>query len=278
MVDPLLALLGRPAPWLAGVLNLTPNSFSDGGRYADTEAALGHARAMLADGAALIDIGGESTAPGRPVVDTATELSRIEQVVTALSGEAVLSIDTYHAATARRCLERGARIINDVSALRADPDLARVVAGHDAGLILMHAKDGPLPHVTPADRAYDDLIGEIAEFLLRRADVAIAAGVDPAKIVVDPAASSFISHDPEDTWRLLAGFERFCALVAPFRVMIATSRKGFMPIRLADRDPISQLTSLIAVMRGASFIRTHNVAMARDFVTAGQKLGLLQAS
>ncbi|SNB70524.1 Dihydropteroate synthase [Arboricoccus pini] len=275
--DPFTRLFGVPAPWLFGVLNVTPNSFSDGGAFLGAEAAIAQGRQLMQEGAAAIDIGGESTAPGRPVLEAEEEIGRIEAVVRTLAPETVLSIDTYHARTAARSLELGARIINDVSALRADPELARVVAAHDAGLILMHAKDGPLPHVTAADRRYDDVVAEIAAFLLRQAEVAIKAGVAPERIVVDPAASSFISHDPEDTWRVLAGFERFVELVAPFKVMIATSRKGFMPIRLSERDPISQLTALVAAMRGASLIRTHNVAMARDFVIAARKMGLLPA-
>ena len=134
----LVKLLGAPAPWLMGVVNVTPDSFTDGGRFLAPDAAAAHGRQLLADGAHLLDLGGESTAPGSRPITGEEELRRLEPVVRALAPAAILSIDTYHAATAARCLELGAAIVNDVSALRADPEMAAVVrdlrpgAGDDA--------------------------------------------------------------------------------------------------------------------------------------------------
>ncbi len=267
------SLLAAPPPWILGVLNLTPDSFSDGGRFGDPESAIAAARAMMREGAAAVDVGGESTAPGRKPVDAATELARIEPVVRALAPEMPLSIDTYHAATAARCLELGARIINDVSALRADPAMVEVVAGSEAALILMHAKDAPLPHVSPRPARYRDVVEEVAAFLLERADFAVRRGIAAERIILDPGWSAFLSHDPEDSWRLLAAFDRFVARVAPFPVMVAVSRKGLLKVPMEERDPLSQLLALFALEAGAALVRTHHVRMMRQFLEAAAKCG-----
>ncbi len=257
-----------------GVLNVTPDSFSDGSLYLDPAAALAHGRQLVAEGAHILDIGGESTGPGRQPLGAAGELERIEPVVRALAREAPLSIDTYHSSTADRCLALGARIVNDVSALRADPDMVRVVRGHDAVLVLMHAKDGPMPHVTDRPSRFSDLVAEVGDFLLRRAEVALGSGLAETRIVLDPGMGSFLSLEPEDSWRLLDGFARLVERLRPFPVMIACSRKGFLGVPQAERDPLSQLAALVAVTRGAVLVRTHDVRMMRQFVEAGRRMGL----
>ena len=195
------AIAGGPPPWLMGILNVTPDSFSDGGLFLDPAAAEAQGRRLLAEGAHLVDIGGESTAPGRPVLAAEDELFRILPVVQALAQVVPLSIDTYHAATADRCLALGAQVVNDVSALRADPAMAGVVRAHGAVLVLIHAKDGPLPHATALPRHFDDVVGEVADFLLGRAEAALAAGIAEAQIVLDPGMGGFLSLEAK---RLLA--------------------------------------------------------------------------
>ncbi|MEK0083182.1 dihydropteroate synthase [Benzoatithermus flavus] len=270
----LVKLLGQEAPWLMGVLNVTPDSFTDGGRYLDTPAALAHARALLADGAHILDIGGESTAPGTRPITSEEELARIEPVVRALAAEAVLSIDTYHAATAARCVELGARIVNDVSALRADPEMAAVVRDLGPVVVLMHAKDGPLPHATDRPVHYRDVVREVGDWLAARVDAALAAGIDTDQIVLDPGWGKFLSLDPADSWELLARFEELAARFRPIPVLVAISRKGFFGVPMADRDPLSQLTSLVAVQKGAALIRTHHVRMAAQFLDAARRMRL----
>ncbi len=256
-----------------GVLNVTPDSFSDGGRFTGPEAAVVAGRAMLTDGAHLLDIGGESTAPGRRPITAEEELARIEPVVRALAPEAFLSIDTYHARTAARCLELGARMINDTSALRADPDLAAVVREHGAFLVLMHAKDGPLPHVTPAERHYTDVVREVGDFLEERVAFALARGIPAERLVLDPGWSAFLSHDPEDTFRLLRGLDRLVARFRPIPILVAISRKGVLRVPLSERDPVSQLVALFAVSKGALYVRTHAPRMMAQFVEAARRCG-----
>ncbi|MEM9627795.1 MAG: dihydropteroate synthase [Pseudomonadota bacterium] len=257
-----------------GVLNITPDSFTDGGMYASYDDAVRHARRLITEGADILDIGGESTAPGSRPIDADSELARVREVVATLGGEFPLSIDTYRSATAARCLELGAKVINDVSALRADPDLAAVVREHRALLIMMHAKDGPLPHASDTPRYYDNLILEIGDFLQRRVDYALAAGIAEDYLVVDPGWGRFISLDPADTWQLLAAFEGLVQRLQPIPVMVSTSRKGFLSVPMEERDPLSQLTSLVGVMRGARLIRTHRPRMARQFLDAAEHMRL----
>lgn len=268
-----LTLFPPPPPWIMGVLNVTPDSFSDGGRFCGPDTAIAAGRAMLAEGAHFLDIGGESTAPGRRPIDAAEELARIEPVVRELAREAFLSIDTYHVRTAERCLALGARMINDTSALRAEPELASVVREHGAMLVLMHAKDGPLPHVTSADRRYVDVVQEIGDFLEERIAFALARGIPAERLILDPGWSAFLSHDPEDTFRLLRGLDRLVERFRPIPILVAISRKGVLRVPLAERDPVSQLAALIAASRGALYVRTHAPKMMAQFLEMARRCG-----
>ncbi|MFL5338006.1 MAG: dihydropteroate synthase [Geminicoccaceae bacterium] len=271
----LVKLLGAPAPWLMGVVNITPDSFSDGGRHLAPDAAIAHGRRLLAEGAQILDLGGESTAPGSRPITSEEELLRLEPVVRGLAhGGAVLSIDTYHAATAARCIELGAMIVNDVSALRADPDMAAVVRDLGPVLVMMHAKDGPLPHATDRPVAYRDVVDDVAAWLKARVEVAVAAGIDPDQIVLDPGWGKFLSLEPEHSWEMLARFDELVARLAPLPVSVGISRKGFFRVPMAERDPLSQLTSLVATQKGAALIRTHDVRMARQFLDAASRMRL----
>lgn len=275
----LTTLLPTPAPWIMGVLNVTPDSFSDAGRFLDPAPAIARARLMAADGAAIIDVGGESTAPGSAPIGWQEELARVEPVVRALAPAGlILSIDTYHHRTAARCLELGARIINDVSAARAEPDTASVVREHGAVLVMMYAKDSPLPHATDRPARYRDPAAEIADFLLRRVDWALSRGLSPNQLVADPGMGRFVSLDPAHSWRLLADFARIVDRLRPLPVLAGTSRKGFLGVPPPDRDPLSQLTALHAIQQGATIARTHEPRMMRQFLDAARLMGTLPAT
>ena len=269
----LVNLLGGGAPWLMGVVNVTPDSFSDGGRHLAADAAVAHGRQLVVDGADLLDLGGESTAPGSRPITSDEELRRLEPVVRALAGEAVLSIDTYHAATAERCIMLGASVINDVSALRADPEMVAIVRDLRPVLVMMHAKDGPLPHATDRPAHYGDVVRDVADWLSARVDVALKAGIDADQIVVDPGWGKFLSLEPDHSWEMLARFEELVARLTPIPVLVGTSRKGFFGVPLAERDPVSQLSALVAAEKGAALLRTHNVRMAAQFVAAAERMG-----
>ena len=267
-------LLGASAPWLMGVVNVTPDSFSDGGRHLAPDAAIAHGRQLLADGAHVLDLGGESTAPGSRPITSEEELARLEPVVRGLVHEAILSIDTYHAATAARCIELGALVVNDVSALRADPDMVAVVRDLGPVLVMMHAKDGPLPHATDRPAFYRDVVHDVVDWLKARVDVAMAAGVDEDQIVLDPGWGKFLSLEPAHSWEMLARFDELVARLAPLPVVVGISRKGLFGVPLAERDPLSQFTSLVAAQKGAAMIRTHQVRMAAQFLEAAARMRL----
>ena len=265
-------ILGCPAPWIMGVLNTGPDSFSDGGRYESNKAASSQAKEMLAKGANIIDIGGEASGPGTVPVAVEQELARVLPVVHQLSGTAFISVDTYKAKTASEVLSAGAKMINDISALRADAALADVIKEHQAYLVLMHSKEEDShPHVSETTREYTNLVQEIADFLLSRVEFALAKGIKENQLILDPGMGLFISQNPEYSWQLIAELDKLAERLSPFPLLIGTSRKSFLGGELDNRDPLSQLTSLIAVQKGASLIRTHNPRMAQDFIKAWQR-------
>lgn len=266
-------LLPRPRPWIMGVVNVTPDSFSDGGLHLDPVAAVAQGRLHAEGGADILDLGAESTAPGSRPLDGTAERARLLPVVRGLVGTRPLSIDTYRADTAAACLALGAVIVNDVSALRADPDMGRVVAEHGATLVMMHAKDGPLPHATDRPRHYRDVVVEIGDFLLARAEVAMAAGIPAERLVLDPGWGRFVSLEPAHSFELLGRFEELVARLAPFPLVVGTSRKGFLGLPMARRDPVSQLTAMVAAAKGAAIVRTHDATMAADFLDAWRRMG-----
>lgn len=254
-------------PIIMGILNVTPDSFSDGGKYLKQEEAIKGAEELSLEGAAIIDIGGESSRPGSKSLSAEEELLRIEKIVSALAKRFTISIDTYKAKTAGRCLELGAKIINDISALRAEPELAKVIKEFNAFVILMHSKESDShPLATKENKDYQNLIQEVAEFLLRRADFAMKAGITENKIILDPGMGGFLSPNPLYSWELLEKLELLIEKIKPFPLLLGTSRKGFLGGALKDRDPLSQLTALSASLKGASIIRTHRPKMFREFL------------
>ncbi|GAA2175320.1 hypothetical protein GCM10009846_24720 [Agrococcus versicolor] len=247
---------------ILGVLNVTPDSFSDGGRFVDVDDAIAHARSMRLEGADVVDVGGESTRPGATPVAAADELARILPVVEGLARDDVaVSIDTMHADTARAAVEAGATIVNDVSGGLADARMASVVAELGVTYVVMHWRGHDLSRGT----TYRDVVAEVRDELSARVDAVVAAGVDATRIVLDPGLG--FSKGADDNWRLLAGLDRIVDLGLP--VLVGGSRKRFLGALLPEgapmehRDPGSAAVSLLAAQAGAWGVRVHDVAATR---------------
>jgi dihydropteroate synthase len=253
---------GMPAgrPLVMGVVNVTPDSFSDGGRHLDPGAAIAAGHAMLEAGADILDVGGESTRPGAEPVTPEAERARILPVVRELAKAATVSVDTRNAETMRAALEAGAEIVNDISALRHDPEAARVLADSDATVILMHML-GDDPRTMQQDIRYDDVALEVAEFLAGRVAWAEAQGIDRARIAVDPGIG-FGKRTPQN----LALIERLPILAATgCPVVFGASRKRFIGelsgVPAASRRLAGSIAvALAAAERGAAVLRVHDVA------------------
>jgi dihydropteroate synthase len=249
-----------------GVVNVTPDSFSDGGLYLDPQAAIEHGIELDREGASILDIGGESTRPGAAPVSAEEELRRVMPVIEGLILAGVgarISIDTSKAAVAKAAIEAGATFVNDVTALRGDPEMAAVVAEHEVDCCLMHMLGDP--QTMQDDPRYDDVVKEVKSFLEERLEVAVAAGVDERRIVLDPGIG--FGKTVEHNLELLRRTGELVALGRP--VMIGTSRKSFLG-RLtgrtepADRIPGTVATCVIAYERGARIFRVHDVAPVHD--------------
>jgi dihydropteroate synthase len=243
-----------------GVVNVTPDSFADGGRHLDRRAAVAHGLALAAEGADLLDVGGESTRPGATGVEEAVELDRVLPVIEELAAatDVPVSVDTRKAAVARAALHAGAAIVNDVSAGRDDPELLGVAAEAGAPLVLMHMQGTP---ATMQDNPhYDDVLVEVEAFLQERCAAAEAAGVAPDALVVDPGIG-FGKRD-EHNYALLGGLARLTRLGHP--LLVGTSRKGFigraLDLPVEERLEGTAATVVWAVERGARIVRVHDVA------------------
>ncbi len=255
---------------LVGVLNVTPDSFSDGGRYVAFDDAVAHGLRLAGDGAHLVDVGGESTRPGAEQVDAAEERRRVVPVIEALVAEGVrVSIDTAKPDVAEAAIAVGAVVVNDVTALRAD-GMARVCADGGVGVVLMHMQGDPRTmQVAPT---YDDVVEDIRDFLAERVAAVSAAGVAAERIAVDPGIGfgKTIDHNLV----LLAGLTRFTDLGRP--VMIGASRKRFLGTLTGrdgdDRDVATAATVALAVQAGASIVRVHNVAFAADAAAVAEAM------
>jgi dihydropteroate synthase len=242
-----------------GVVNVTPDSFSDGGVHLRAEDAIASARRMVADGAAIVDVGGESTRPGSEGVDVDEELGRVLPVLEAVAGELPVSIDTAKADVARRALELGAELVNDVTALRGDPALGAVVAEADAYLCLMHMQGEP--RTMQVEPRYGDVASEVASFLEQRIAVAVEAGVREDRICVDPGIG--FGKTTEHNFELLRRLDVITSLGRP--VVIGFSRKRSLGRVLGDPDattgPLSAslAAAVTAYERGATILRVHDV-------------------
>ncbi|MGI9123877.1 MAG: dihydropteroate synthase [Mycobacterium sp.] len=253
-----------------GVVNVTDDSFSDGGRYLDPARAVEHALTLVADGAEIIYVGGESTRPGSVRIDAAVESARIVPVVKSLAAQGVkVSIDTMHAAVAQAALENGAAIVNDVSGGRADPDMAQVVARAGVPWILMHWRSvgSDSPHAVPC---YRDVVSEVRDELMSAVDAAVRAGVDPANLIVDPGLG--FAKTAQHNWALLHALPELAG--AGFPVLVGASRKRFLGTLLADdggtprppdgRETATAVISALAGLNGAWGVRVHDVRASVD--------------
>ena len=250
---------------IMGILNVTPDSFSDGGRYLDAQAAIEHGLALADQGAAIIDVGGESTRPGAAAVDLDEELRRVVPVVEGLLGAGVaaaISIDTSKLGVARAALDAGATFVNDVTAFRAAPGMAALVAARGAECCLTHMQGEPRT-MQDAPR-YDDVLDEVRDFLAERVAFALAAGIERERIVVDPGFG--FGKTMEHNLELLDRLDELAALGQP--ILIGTSRKSFLGTLTgrpeSDRLAATIATNVIALLRGASVFRVHDVSSVRD--------------
>ncbi|GII25180.1 dihydropteroate synthase [Planosporangium mesophilum] len=270
-------LLAARHPVVMGVLNVTPDSFSDGGRYADLDAAVAHAAQMVADGADLVDVGGESTRPGSGRVPTEVELSRVLPVIRELATAGVpMSIDTTRAAVAAAAIGVGVGIVNDVSGGLADPDMGRVVADAGCPWILMHWRGHSRRMGELA--VYHDVVKEVCAELSERADAAVAAGVARERLILDPGLG--FAKTAEHNWQLSAHLDAIMSLGLP--VLFGSSRKSYLGRLLADsdgaprpaveRDVATAATSLLAVAAGAWGVRVHDVRGTVDAIRVWQAL------
>lgn len=249
-----------------GVVNVTPDSFSDGGRFLEAERAVTHGLRLRADGADLVDVGGESTRPGAARPDVAEELRRVLPVVRDLAAAGVpVSVDTMRAQVAAAALEAGATLVNDVSGGKADPDILRVVAEAGTPYVLMHWRAPSA--VMQQHTRYDDVVADVRDELAAQLDVALAAGVRVEQVVLDPGLG--FAKDPEQNWTLLAGLETLADLGRP--LLVATSRKRFLGELLGGREPAGRdaattATTALLAEAGVWAVRVHDVAAAADAV------------
>lgn len=253
-----------------GVLNVTDDSFSDGGRYLDPDKAVAHGLALAADGADIVDVGGESTRPGATRVDARVEASRVVPVVKELSSQGItVSIDTMHADVARAALCSGARIVNDVSGGRADPAMAPLLAEAKVPWVLMHWRSvsAQRPHAAPD---YRDVVAEVRAELLASVDAAVSAGVDPAQLMIDPGLG--FAKTGQHNWALLHALPQLVATGIP--VLLGASRKRFLGTLLAGpdgsprppdgRETATAVISALAALHGAWGVRVHDVRATVD--------------
>jgi dihydropteroate synthase len=249
-------------PCIMGIVNVTPDSFSDGGRYAQHEAAVDQGLRLAAEGAVIVDVGGESTRPGSEPVDAEAETRRVLPVIEALRealpAPVLISIDTSKAQVARRALAAGAGMVNDVTALRGDPQMASTVAEAGCPLCLMHMLGRP--RTMQDDPRYGDVVTEVAAFLEERLAVAVAAGVPDESVLLDPGIG--FGKTLDHNLALLAGLERIAALGRP--VVLGASRKRFLGALLDVDEPRDRVsgtvaTTVLGLTRGAAVFRVHDV-------------------
>jgi dihydropteroate synthase len=260
---------GPGRPLVMGIVNVTPDSFSDGGQHADVEAAVAHGLALVADGADILDVGGESTRPFAAPVAADEEWRRVGEVVRRLAREAgvPVSIDTSKAAVAERALDAGAEIVNDVTGLEGDPDMIRVARDLDAGVCALHMRG--TPRTMQLDPRYDDVVAEIHGYLRGRRDALVAAGIPLERICLDPGIGFGKTHEHNLT--LLAEAGRFLDLGVP--ILVGHSRKGFIgkaieralgrPATEAERDAGTAAAACRLAAAGIQVVRVHAVGIVR---------------
>jgi dihydropteroate synthase len=265
-------LTAGPGPVVVGILNVTPDSFSDGGDFFDPEAAAEHAAAMLDEGADMLDVGGESTRPGSDPVSQEEEIRRVVPVlkrILSVRPEAVISVDTYRSGTAKAALEAGASLVNDVTALRGDPGMVSLLEEAACPVILMHMQGEP--KTMQKEPNYKDVVGEVRDFLAERAEYAVAAGVRLENIIVDPGIG--FGKNLEHNLALLRNLDALVDLGFP--VLIGTSRKSFVERITGTQEARDRVfgtvaTTVLAFEQGATFFRVHDVRANRQALAVAE--------
>ncbi|MDI6839276.1 MAG: dihydropteroate synthase [bacterium] len=254
-------------PLICGILNITPDSFYDGGKWLNPSCAVDRAHKLLEEGADLIDIGGESTRPGAEPLSAKDELHRVIPVLERLNLPIPISIDTYKSCVAKEALDAGCELVNDVSGLRYDSEMPKVIVDYDAGCVIMHMKG--TPKTMQINPIYDnnDVIGEIIQFLSESIEIAKKSGINDDSLLIDPGIG-FGKRNPEDNLLILRKLSEFKTLRKP--ILVGVSRKSFigkvLDVPLDDRLEGSLAASVIAVMNGANIIRTHDVLATKRAV------------
>jgi dihydropteroate synthase len=260
-------------PLLMGIINVTPDSFSDGGRFLDVDAAVAHARTLVAEGADLLDVGGESTRPGAATVQEQVEMARVIPVIRQLAGEVSvpISIDTRKASVAEAAVDAGAEIINDISALEADPRMVGVVAAAGAGVCVMHMQG--VPETMQQDPTYADVVADVHRFLRERRDMLEAAGVSRERICLDPGIGFGKTYD--HNLALLRSCHALHALGCA--VLVGHSRKSFLGAMIgdasADRTPAGIGVALALAEQGVQVLRVHDVRPVHEALLAFELSG-----
>lgn len=249
-----------------GILNLTPDSFSDGGEFDALSEAQKRILEMMKEGAGIIDIGGESTGPGSMEVSEQEELERVKPIIDwvaeeKLTDKILFSLDTYKASVAEYGLERGFQMINDVTALRGDPKMLDTLLRFKPYVVLMYSKDSTA-RTTKEPIEYEDVVKTVSEFLVGRAELLFKAGFPPEKIILDPGMGSFVSAIPDYSFELINRLPELKKLAYP--ILIGISRKSCLGGKLEERDQPTVEWSLEAIKKGASIVRIHAVAKMRD--------------
>ncbi len=265
-------------PQVMGILNVTPDSFSDGGRHDSVATALAAARAMVAEGADIIDVGGQSTRPGAGMLSPAEEAARVLPVLHALKDDPAtaavpVSIDTFYGQVAERAVEAGATMVNDVSGGTLDPGMLPAVAALGVPYVAMHMRGTPATMQDESNTKYDDVVADVAAALQERGEAAVAAGIEPWRLVLDPGLG--FAKTVDGNWALIAQLGRLRRLLRPplagAPLLLGPSRKGFLGKATgrtvaADRDAATAAAATLCVAHGAAIVRAHNVAAVADAV------------
>ena len=267
----------RSALQIVGILNTTPDSYYDGGRFNAVESAVKRAGELLEEGADIIEIGGESTGPGSRDVTLEEERARTVGVIKAVRKEyshAQVSIDTYKAAIAAEAIGAGVMMVNDVTAGRGDLSMFSVIAKSGVQYVLMYAKDNS-PRTTVRETQYDDVVATVKKFLSGRKEAAVRAGIAEDHIILDPGMGHFVSSDPKYSYEILRRLSELCDLGSP--LLVSPSRKSFLAggenLPAGERLPGTVAASAIATLDGATYIRTHDVLPVRRACEVAQRIG-----
>ncbi len=264
---------------IVGILNVTPDSYFDGGKWNALDLALKRAEEMIVEGADWIEVGGESTGPNSKDISLQEEIDRTIPVIKEIRkrwGSVNISVDTYKSEVAQLAMEAGATMVNDITAGRGDENMFACLSRRQAGvakLVLMYSKD-PTPRTTIAAVSYEDVIATIKKFLSRRIDAAVAAGISCDRIIIDPGLGHFVSSDPQYSFEIVRRLAELQSLGCP--IFISPSRKSFLAgkenLSPSERLPATIAASTIAVLHGASYIRTHDVAAVKRACEAAQMM------